>query len=258
VKVKPSRYGYFKPPKKQIPISRRAVKWCDLILRDDIEKLSPKGLMKLFYDYHYLVVYPEPVGYIQLPTNALGYTDEAGLRKLLKYFQKTARGIIDDFKNAKSPLKYRMTTAFSVTFNRRRQCSMDQIDKQVFNYSYARQIAIILNGKQFDDVLRVCPSCNGYFIKVSGHNKQTCGHRCSVILAKKKRVSKNPILAKHQAAVSVFVSRLGTQGFTGTALELMLVAYLRKPGRCPVDYLPPYIDLLISPANKALLRSLKP
>jgi hypothetical protein len=242
MRVQPSRDRYLKlsMAKKQ----KQAVEWCMQILRADIDNMPLRDLRRLFYDYYYLIAYPEPFGSVLFPTDTSGDEDEKTVRQTFKEYKKVAEKIMSDFRAARSDLKFHATMAFRIKVGRNGEYKTSDETDHDFEYSYATQIARLLNGRKFDDIIKQCPACHNAFAVVSGHKKESCGHKCSMALSKKKRIASNPALVRRQGNINAFVSRCRKRGETDERIRSTLSKYVRENNYTSAE-IPSYIKEII-------------
>ncbi|HBZ35517.1 MAG TPA: hypothetical protein DEO33_03735 [Rikenellaceae bacterium] len=246
MKMKPSRDRYDKL--SEAKRKKEAVEWCTQILSADIDGMSERALMKLFYGYHYLVAYPAPLGYVLFPDNSAENTDEEHVRETLKDYQEKAKDLIDDFKDMQNKPGRSITLdaamAFKVKVGTNGVYSVSDNTDQDFIYSYARQIAKLLDGKRFDDVIKICPVCSHHFAVTTKHDRQSCSHKCAMGRSSKKRFEKNPDLELRRRNLHSFVSRYRKQGRTDKEIRPILRKYL-KDRKIKQDELPQYIRKIV-------------
>jgi hypothetical protein len=242
MRVQPSRDRYLKlsMAKKQ----KHAVEWCMQILRADIDNMSLRDLRRLFSDYYYLIAYPEPLGPVLFPTDTSGDEDEKTVRQTFKEYKNTAEKIMGDFRAAQSDLIFQATMEFRIKVGKNGEFIMSDETGRDFEYSYATQIARLLNGKKFGDVIKKCPVCHNYFAVVSGHKKESCGHKCAMAISKRKMIESNPTLVRRQGNISALVSRYRNKGYTDKELRPILRDYVKKKAYTPAE-IPSYITRII-------------
>jgi len=242
---------------------KRATEWCMRFLKLDIDKMSDSEFYGIVEEYECIVAYPEDLGFYHFPMHCITGDsisdedlsrlpdpdeEERAVRETFIGYQQKAGEIMADFKNMKEEpgfwLKLDTTMEFTVRVGRKGLYSVIDKENHDFEYSYARQIARVLNGRKFDDTIKMCPVCDNYFPSLTGHKKRCCSHKCSMILISRNKFVIDPNLARRKRNISTYFSSLKKRELTDKRRRSIMRKYMNKRGYSPEE-IPRYIQKFI-------------
>lgn len=239
---------------------KRAMEWCMRFLWVDIDSMSDSDFVELVTEYESIVAYPENIGYYHFPGHALaeGATDdeitdllkrieieEEAVRYAFKEYQKKAMELFDRVQQAKNelgtPLKLDMNMSFTIRIRKNHKYEVTDKKETDFGYSYARQIASVLDGKTFDNVFRKCTNCGHYFAVLSNRPKESCSHKCAMLHYNKKIFENDRELARKRGNLESYYSRIRNNNYTDAKTRSLLRFYIKKNNYEP-EWISPSIN----------------
>jgi hypothetical protein len=225
---------------------KKAVEWCMRLLRLDIDSMSYPEFYDFVWEYNHIVDYPEPLGISLLFTDP---EEEEAARGAFKEYQKKAMELLDRFQENKNQpghtLKFDMKMTFTARVMRSNTYKIIYERESNFEYSYARQIARLLAGKEFDNVFRKCPICNHYFAIQSRHKKQCCSHKCSMLHTFKNKSEEDLKLHRKRNNLQSHFSVLKKKRWTDKKIRSSLKGYIKSKkytGKMIPKYIKEFID----------------
>jgi len=252
VKSRQELYGKLTPTKKR----KKAIDWCMRFLWLDMDSMSDGPFYELVAEYECIVAYPGDIGYNFFATPSVESIEDLpdpdeqmrDVRARFKEFQNAARDLLASFEGmmdqAGKWLKVDKTMQFTVMVGPSGRYSITDEDEHDFEYSYGRQIAQLLKGNKFNDVIRRCPVCGHYFAVLTKHGKQVCSNRCASLQTARKKFDENPVSAKRRRNIETYFAIRKKKGDTEAGLKSSLRRYIRTRGYSPEE-IPRYIKVFI-------------
>jgi len=172
------------------------------------------------------------------------------VRARFKGFQNAARDLLASFEGMMDQagrwLKVDKTMQFTVMVGPSGRYSITDEDEHDFEYSYGRQIAQLLKGNKFNDVIRRCPVCGHHYAVLTKHGKQYCSNRCAAIHGGRKKMASNPEGSRKQRNLDQYFHDLKKRrGYKEQRIRTHLENYIQDRNYAPEE-IPPYIKRFLS------------
>jgi len=165
-----------------------------------------------------------------------------------KRCQQTAFRVIKKLKamSSKKPKGEKAEMAFILSYRTDRDGNfyMNIKARDRFEYSFVYHLISVLQEKRFSDVVQTCAHCNRYFLKLSDHRKECCSHRCSQIVARKKKLRKDKHGENKKNALYQLYHRAKAAGYAEEERARLLTRHVRKNGYDPGVIPKSYRDLM--------------
>ncbi|MBN1547540.1 MAG: hypothetical protein JW902_12870 [Syntrophaceae bacterium] len=254
VKGRQQLYGNLTDAQKR----KKAIEWCMRFLWLDMDSMSDPEFVDMVTEYECIVAYPGDLGYHFFPTPSVESIEDLpdpaeqmrDAREQFKVFQNKAKDILSDFEGMIGHtgrwLKIDTTMQFTVRVGPSGQYAMTEKDEHDFEYSLGRQLALLLDGKKFDEVIRECPVCGHSFAILTKHRKQCCSNRCAAIHVGRKKMASNPEGSRKQRNLDQYFHDLKKRrGYKDQRIRYHLENYIRDRSYAPEE-IPLYIKRFLS------------
>jgi len=236
---------------------RWAVTWCMEFLYRDIDALNPEDVVTLLDEceammnlaaplpgtederwYYTLSSHPDAVRKRYETAQTEQYKTE------FKGYQQAASRIIKRLRSI-SPEKLEKKTAEMAVLlyyriDRDGRFHMNIRSRDRFEYSFLYHLISVLRDRRFADVVHTCVHCRHYFLKLSGHRKECCSHRCSHIVARRKRQKRDKSGENKKNALYQLHHRAKSLGCPEAERARLLTRHIQKkeypPEAIPKSY----------------------
>ena len=240
---------------------RWAVTWCMELLYRDIDGLEFDDLIALLDECEAMMNLAAPMPkpgdkhwYYALSSHsdAVRKSYEAALtekyRAEFRGYRQTALRVIKRLQSMsrKKLEKKTVEAAFMLQYRADKdgRLYMNLTSRDRFEYSFVYHLMSVLQDRCFADAVQTCVNCNHYFLKLSAHKKECCSHRCSQMVARRKRQARNRRAEKKKNALYQLCHRAKRSGYSEEERVRLLERNIQKNGYAPEMIPKSYRDLM--------------
>lgn len=240
---------------------RWAVTWCMELPYRDIDELDPGGLVSLLDECEAMMALAAPMPkpektrwYYTLSSHPEAVRERYEAAQTERYraeFRRYQQTVLKVIKRLRSIPRNRLAkktveTAFTLQYRTDRdgRLYMNVTSRDRFEYSFLYHLMSVLRDRDLADVIRTCVNCGHCFLKLSGHRKECCSHRCSQMVARKKRRARDRRAEDRKNALYQAHHRAKRSGYSEEERARLLRRNIERNGYAPEAVPKSYRDLI--------------